>query len=100
LAEAVAQDDKVTRRVLKRAAEYLGYGIASAINLIDPDMIIIGGGVVEALGDTFLNWAIKVARPNCISEPARATPIVRAALGDDAGMLGAALLARDEEMRR
>lgn len=95
LAEALAQDDKVTKRMLKRAAEYLGYGIASAINLIDPDMIIIGGGVVEALGDTFLDWAIKVARPNCIAEPARATPIVRAALGDDAGMLGAALLARN-----
>ena len=95
LAEALAQDDKVTKRVLKRAAEYLGYGIASAVNLLDPDIIILGGGVVEALGETFINWAIKVARPNYICEAARDTPIVGAALGDDAGMLGAALLARD-----
>jgi glucokinase len=94
LADALAQDDKVAKRVLKRAAEYLGYGIASAINLFDPDMIILGGGVVEALGDTFINWASKVARPNCICVAARDTPIVAAALGDDAGMLGAALLAR------
>lgn len=94
LAEALAQDDKVTKRVLKRAAEYLGYGIASAVNLFDPDIVILGGGVVEALGETFVNRAVKVARPNYICEAARTTPIVRAALGDDAGMLGAALLAR------
>lgn len=95
LAEALQEDDKVVKRVLKRAAEYLGYGVASAVNLIDPDMVILGGGVVEALGETFVGWAAKVARPNFIAEAARDIPIVCAALGDDAGMLGAALLARD-----
>lgn len=95
LAEALAHDDKLAKRILKRAAQYLGYGIASAVNLIDPDVVILGGGVIEAVGDPFVAWATKVARPNCISPASRDIPIVCAALGDDAGMLGAALLARE-----
>jgi glucokinase len=86
--------DELTRRTVRRAARYLGYGIASAINLLDPDMVILGGGVVEALGERITKRAIKTARPNIIAESARDVPIVRAALGDDAGLLGAALLAR------
>ncbi len=95
LAEALERGDKLTRRIVRRAARYLGYGIASAVNLLDPDVVILGGGVVEALGEGITKRAIKTARPNIIAEAARNVPIVRAALGDDAGMLGAALLARE-----
>lgn len=94
LAEALERNDKLTKRVVRRAAHYVGYGIASAVNLLDPEIIILGGGVVEALGDTFMNWAIERARPNIIASDARAVAIIRAELGDDAGMLGAALVAR------
>lgn len=95
LAEALERGDKLTRRIVRRAARYLGYGIASAVNLLDPDIVILGGGVVEAIGDGITKRAIKTARPNIIAESARNVAIVRAALGDDAGLLGAALLARE-----
>jgi glucokinase len=94
LLEALNKHDKLTEKVIKRAAKYLGYGIASAVNLLDPDIIILGGGVVEALGNLLIDHAVKIARPNILADVARATPIVRATLGDDAGMLGAALIAK------
>ena len=94
LAEALDRNDKLTKKIVRRAAHYVGYGIASAVNLLDPEIIILGGGVVEAIGDRFVTWASERARPNIIASDARDIPIVRAALGDDAGMLGAALLAR------
>jgi glucokinase len=94
LADALQQGDRLTHRVVRRAARYLGYGVASAINLLDPDVVILGGGVVEAVGDELTERATRIARRNLIAAAAQSTPIVRAALGDDAGMLGAALIAR------
>lgn len=94
LAKAVRLNDKLTLKVLKRATKYLGVGIGSIVNFLNPEMIVLGGGVVEALDDTFLARiraaAERYALPNTLS----GVQIVRAALGDDAGILGAAALAR------
>ncbi|NCA14222.1 MAG: ROK family protein, partial [Proteobacteria bacterium] len=69
LAEAAALGDAVVVSVLDRTARYLAIGIASIANLLNPEMIVLGGGVVEALGDDFVeNVAKRVRR-----EPFRAT---------------------------
>lgn len=94
LAKAIRAGDKLTLKVLKKATKYLGVGIGSIVNFLNPEMIVLGGGVVEALDDTFLdnirNAAEKYALPNTLS----GVRIVSAKLGDDAGILGAAALAR------
>jgi glucokinase len=98
LAEAAALGDAVVVSVLDRTARYLAIGIASIANLLNPEMIVLGGGVVEALGDDFVeNVAKRVRR-----EPFRATTgplkIVASALGDDAGITGAAIIARQMQV--
>lgn len=94
LAKAIRAKDKLTLKVLKKATKYLGIGIGSIVNFLNPEMIILGGGVVEALDDTFLDniraAAEKYALPNTLD----GVQIVRAELGDNSGILGAAALAR------
>ena len=94
LAKAIRLNDKLTLKVFKKVTKYLGIGIGSIVNFLNPEMIILGGGVVEALDDTFLDdiraAAEKYALPNTLS----GVQIVPAKLGDNAGILGAAALAR------
>ena len=94
LARAIRSNDKLTLKVFKKATKYLGVGIGSIVNFLNPEMIILGGGVVEALDDTFLDnirtAAEKYALPNTLD----GVQIVRAELGDNSGILGAAALAR------
>lgn len=95
LAEAFAKHDPLVTEVLGRAQFYLGVLIASVINFIDPELIILGGGVVEALGDEFLVPIRRVAQQYPINKrDARTIPIVSATLGDNAALLGAAIYAR------
>ncbi len=94
LAKAIRLNDKLTLKVIKKTTKYLGVGIGSIVNFLNPEMIVLGGGVVEALDDTFLDdiraAVEKYALPNTLS----GVQIVPAKLGDNAGILGAAALAR------
>ena len=54
LAKAWAKGDKVVAKVLDQAAGYLAIGIASLANLLNPDLVVLGGGVTEALGEQFV----------------------------------------------
>ncbi|MGC8641223.1 MAG: ROK family protein [Isosphaeraceae bacterium] len=96
LAEAVAAKDPVALKAVQRAAHYLGLGLGSLINVLGPEIVIIGGGVVNALGDPWVELARTAARTQVLTDPAGHIKIERAALGDDAGILGAALLAREQ----
>lgn len=94
LRKAIDQGDKLAEKVVGRSARYVGLGIAGLVNLLDPDVVVLGGGVVEALGDWYVKRAAEAARPDIISEAVRDVPIVQSKLGDDAGVLGAAQLVR------
>jgi len=63
------------------------------VNLLDPAVVVIGGGVAEALGEPYVDWAREVACRQILASSARDMPIVASQLGDDAGLLGAALTA-------
>ena len=94
LARAWRQGDPLVREVMGRAQFYLGLAVASIVNLLDPEMFVFGGGVVEALGDEFLAQIRVVARQYFIQQQdADRVRIVTASLGDQAGVLGAAVLA-------
>jgi len=93
LSKAYASGDKLARRILDEAAEILGIGIGSLINILAPEMVVLGGGFAEALGDSYLERVSTVAL-NWTFEVNRSTRIVRAQLGDDAIIQGAAAYAR------
>ena len=95
LAEAVAAKDPVALKAVQRAAHYLGLGLGGLVNVLGPEIVIIGGGVVNALGDPWVDLVRTSARTQILTDPDGQIKIVRAALGDDAGILGAALLARE-----
>jgi glucokinase len=95
LAAAVEKKDPLVTEVLGRAQFYLGLLVASVVNLIDPERVVLGGGVVEALGENFLEPIRAVAYQNFINKlNARGVKIVPAKLGDTAALLGAAVYAR------
>jgi glucokinase len=95
LAKALRKGDPLVTEVMNRAQWYLGLLTASIVNLVDPEMIVFGGGVAEAIGDEFLEPIRLTARQYYIQQAdADQVRIVLATLGDHAGVLGAAVLAR------
>ena len=94
LAKAIRANDKLTLKVIKKTTKYLGIGIGSIVNFLNPEMIVLGGGVVEALDDTFLDSIRAAAKKYALPNTLDGVQIVQAELGDNAGILGAAALAR------
>lgn len=93
--EAAVAGDPFGREILAEAGRFLGIGIANYINIFDPDVVVLGGGAASP-GELILGPARAAAAPLIVEGKARpAVPIVPAALGADAGVIGAAVLARD-----
>ena len=94
---AARAGDPVALEAFKRIGTWLGTGLADLAALLDPTMFVIGGGVSEA-GDLLLEPARAAFAGALVAAPHRPlTPIVIAELGNDAGLIGAADLARDLE---
>lgn len=92
--DALAKGDPLMADLVDEGIDALGAGIASAVNLLDVERVVIGGGLADKLGPSFLHRVESAMRPSLFLVPARVE--VRAAeLGDEGGALGAALLARD-----
>ena len=90
---AAHRGDPFAQRVLDRAGRWLGVGIAALVNALDPEIVVLGGGAMEA-GDLLLEPAREAALAGILGRDHRfVPPIVRAQLADDAGVVGAALLA-------
>ncbi|MBA2468348.1 MAG: ROK family protein [Chloroflexia bacterium] len=92
LSKAVKSKDDVAVQIVTSAATYLGYGLASIINFQNPQRIILGGGVIEAV-DLLFETADRVARREAFPYAGERVEIVRAALGDNSGVVGAAVIA-------
>ncbi len=94
--EKVYQDaregDAVARRVMKEMGRMLGIGIASLINIFNPEMVVIGGGVKDAW-PLFIGATHEEVMKRAFQVPAERTLIVPSSLGDNAGMIGAAAVA-------
>ena len=86
--------DPAAQRVLAEIGGWLGVGLASLANALDPEVLVIGGGAVDA-DNLLLDPARHALRERLLGRAHRTVPpVVAAALGPDAGMIGAALLAR------
>jgi glucokinase len=94
LASAIQQKDELVIEVVGEAADYLGYGLASVMNFYNPEALILGGGVIEAV-DLLFARAVHRARTVALARPAQQTPILRTKLGDFSGVVGAACLAAE-----
>ena len=90
-AEAGRDPESLSAQAVTCTGEYLGYGLVSLANILDPDLIVIGGGL-SALGDLLLEPARRVLVRHALPGPAQC-PVVPAALGSDASLVGAAALA-------
>lgn len=80
-------------RVIDEAAKFLGVALANAVNLLNPERIALGGGVALDAGELLLEPARAEIQKRAFAPSANTVTLVRAALGDDAGLLGAARMA-------
>ena len=95
---AARNGDSLAQEVISRAATYLGVGLVNLVNIFNPEMIIVGGGLAK-MGDLLLEPARQVVRERAFRLPACLVRIVTAQLGDDAGVLGAAIFAHQQKNR-
>ncbi len=100
LAKAWARRDKLVVQAVDQAAAYLALGIASVANLLNPELIVLGGGVIEGLGEPFIDLVRGRVAGMPLASSTRPLRIVKSELGDDAGISGAALLARQLQHSR
>ena len=89
--EAAKQGDAVAKQIFNIVGEYLGVALVSVVNLLNPEKIIVGGGVGQA-GDLLLNPVREAIQRRCIPTSAAAVEVVPAQLGESAGVVGASLL--------
>ena len=89
--KSIEKDDELVLQCVTEASEYLSGGIASIINFINPELVILGGGLIEAV-DYFYQKTIKKAKAKSLPVPAEKIKFKKALLGDFSGVIGAALL--------
>ncbi|MBV9546180.1 MAG: ROK family protein [Chloroflexi bacterium] len=78
------------------SARYAGVAIGGVINLLDPAVVVIGGGIAEAAGRRYVDWLSETAYREALPSADGRPSIVASRLGDDAGLLGAALTAFED----
>lgn len=93
LAEEAYRGDVLAERVYEEIGDYIGITIANIINMVDPEIIIIGGGVIES-SDLFLSRAKKTMREYIQNPEAKKIKIIKSKIGKYAGAIGAALLVK------
>jgi glucokinase len=93
--ELAHDGDQAARDVVARIGTRLGVGLASLVNIFNPEVVVIGGGVIAA-GEYLLAPARAVLVDRALAPAAKQARVLRAELGTDSGMVGAALLALDE----
>jgi glucokinase len=90
-ARALEHDDKLAHKLLEEAVEALGAGVASALNVLDVEAVILGGGLGLRLGEPYRKKIEKAMMPHLFSSD-NPPPFLMAELGDLGGAIGAALL--------
>jgi len=91
---ALARDDKLAHSLLDRAVEAIGVAVASALNLLDVEAVVIGGGLGLRLGEPYVERIREAIMPHLFADH-QPPEVLLASLGDLGGALGATLLAAD-----
>ena len=85
------QGDALAIEVLQETGHYVGLGIATMVNVFNPEVVVMGGKISQS--ETLFQTAMRTANASAIGSILAAAKIVRAELGDNAGIMGAAELA-------
>jgi glucokinase len=96
LRKALRRGDKFVDQVVEDAAEYIGIAVANLANIFNPDIIVLGGGVMDALEDEMFGIITEVAHDYMMPGVDKGLEIVTSKLGNDAGITGAAVLVRQQ----
>ena len=96
LRKALRRGDKLVERVVEEAAEYIGIGVANLVNLLSPKVVVLGGGVIDALEDEMMAIIVETAHDYALPGTDNDLEIIASKLGDNAGIYGGAVLARRE----
>jgi len=96
LRKAIKQGDKFVEHIVEEAAKYSGIAIANIINVINPEVIVVGGGLMDALENEMMQVVVDTAREHAFPGTDKGVKIIPSKLGDDAGITGGAVLARRE----
>jgi len=96
LARALKAGDEALRELVRRKAELVGIAMANVVNTLNPELIVLGGGMVEALGDVVVRAAEESMRRHAMPDIVRRVKVAPARLGDRAVLMGAAQWVRDQ----
>jgi len=91
--ELAHDGDELAVEVLSEAGRWLGIGIVSIVNALNPELVVVGGGAGSAAGDLLLGPAREVLAERALPPNRELVRVVRAELGSEASMVGAAMLA-------
>jgi glucokinase len=96
LRKAIRKGDKFVDRVVEDASEYIGIATANLVNILNPEVVVLGGGVIEALQDEMMGVIVETAKDYAMPGAMKDVEIIASKLGDSAGITGGAVLARKE----
>ena len=94
LSRLAKKQNKLARHIWSKVGERLGIGLSGVVNLLNPDTIVIGGGVAGA-GEILFSKVRETLLKRAMSVQARHAKILKARLGSDAGLIGAAILVKE-----
>jgi glucokinase len=101
IADALDGGDEVVHEVLAQAEHYMGLLVANVVNTLDPEVVVLGGGVVERLGERYLEPVRETAEQYYLNQQDKdKVHIVATELGGFAGVLGAAMMANQRWKRK
>lgn len=96
LAKAVKDGEKIVKKILVESARLIGVAAAGVVNLLTPEIIVLGGGLVEALPEIYVEEVASAANNRVMPAYKDTFKVVAAKLGDNAAVLGAALWAEKQ----
>ncbi len=99
LRKALKKGDKFVDKVIEEAAEYIGIAVSNLVNILNPEVVVLGGGVIEALQDYMMSVIIETAKDYAMPGAMKGVEIVASELGDHAGITGGAVLGLRQSVR-
>jgi len=96
LADSIKNGDRAVEDIIRQAARWIGVAVSNAVNLLGPDIVVLGGGLVEAMPTLFKNEVAEVAAARVMPPFVGTFKVAAAKLGDRATAQGAAAWARQQ----
>ncbi len=90
ISNSVSNGDAAVQKIVKNAAHYLGVAVGNMVNVLAPDVIVLGGGLVEAMPEILTEQVAESATATAMDVYKGSFEVIPASLGDDAAIMGAA----------